>query len=71
MKTTFKHGYRRQRAADGLPSVRQIEKEKRVTHSRRVADESAAVEARRVERDARLKADKISVQQEEWNMRRG
>ncbi len=71
MKTTFKHGYRRQRAADGLPSVRQIEKEKRVTHSRRVADESAAVEARRVERDARLKTDKISVQQEEWNMRRG
>ena len=71
MKVAFKHGYRRQRAADGLPSVRQVEKEKRATHSRRVADESAAVEARRVERDERLKTAKISVQQEESAMRRG
>ena len=71
MKLPFKHGYRRQRAADGLPSVRQHEKELRATHDQRVADEAAAVEARRVERDERLKTAKLSVQQEEATMRRG
>ena len=71
MKVSYKHGYRRQRAADGLPSIRQQEKEKRATHARRVADEAAAVQARREERDWRLKVAKLSVEQEESSMRRG
>ena len=71
MKLPFKHGYRRQRAADGLPSIRQQEREKRVTHDRRVADEAAAVQARRVEREERLKTAKFSVETEEASMRRG
>jgi hypothetical protein len=71
MKLPFKHGYRRQRAADGLPSIRQQEKEKNATRARRVEDEAAAVQARRVERDERLKTAKFSVEQEESSMRRG
>ena len=43
MKVPFKHGYRRQRAADGLPSIRQQEKEKKATRAQRVADEKKRV----------------------------
>ena len=71
MKVPFKHNYRRQRKADGLPSIRQQEKEKKATRAQRVADEAAAVQARRVERDERLKTAKLSVEQEESSMRRG
>ena len=71
MRVPYKHSYRRQRKADGLPSVRRREKEKQATHARRVADEAAAVQARREERDWRLKVAKLSVEQEESSMRRG
>ena len=43
MKVSYKHGYRRQRAADGLPSIRQQEKEKKATRAQRVADEKKRV----------------------------
>ena len=43
MKVSSKHGYRRQRAADGLPSIRQQEKEKKATRAQRVADEKKRV----------------------------
>ena len=71
MELPYKHGYRRQRAADGLPSIRQQEIQKRATHDRRVADEAAAVQARRAERDERLKIAREIVQREEAAMRRG
>jgi len=71
MRVQYKHSYHRQRAADGLPSIRQQEKEKRATHAKRVVDEAAAVQERREERDWRLKTAKLSVEQEESSMRRG
>jgi hypothetical protein len=52
-------------------STRQIEKAKRATHVNREADEAAAVQARRVERDERLKTAKFSVEMEESSMRNG
>ena len=44
-----KHGYRRQRATNGLPSVRQQEVARRKTHDERVRAEAARVEVDREE----------------------
>jgi hypothetical protein len=43
-KLNFKHGYRRQREDDGLPSIRQQELARRVTHDERVKAEKKRVE---------------------------
>lgn len=43
-RNRYKHGYRRQRAADGLPSIRQQEIAKRATHDERVKAEKKRVE---------------------------
>ncbi len=62
----FKHGYRRQRAADGLPSIRQQEIAKRATHDERVRAEADRVKAGKEEaaREGREKRDMIRWEKE-------
>jgi len=51
-KLPFKHGYRRQRAADGHPSRRQFEIARRKTRHERERREAERVQKEMEERDA-------------------
>ena len=59
----FKHGFRRKRAVDGLPSVRQQEIAKRATHDERVKAEADRVKAGKEEaaRKGREKREEIRM----------
>ena len=54
-KLPFKHGYRRQRKADGHPSRRQFEIARRKTRHEREAREAERVRKEMEERDAKSK----------------
>ena len=60
---SFKHSYRRQRDADGLPSTRQQEIAKRATHDERVKAEADRVKAGKEEaaRKGREKREEIRM----------
>lgn len=65
-RNRYKHGYRRQRAADGLPSIRQQEIAKRATHDERVKAESDRVKSLKeyAARKGREKRDMIRWEKE-------
>jgi hypothetical protein len=60
---SFKHGFRRKRSADGLPSIRQQELARRVTHDERVKAEADRVKAGKEEaaRKGREKREEIRM----------